>query len=243
MAHAAQRRFVELASLCLPTFFENTSVLEIGSLNLGQTVRDYFKGCNYIGLDVDKGEGVDIVCQGQNYAAPDGSYRHVISCEAMEHNPYWKETFANMIRLCEPGGLITMTCATTGRGEHGTTRSDPTSSPLSTGIGWDYYHNLTADDFRRTFQLKESFLFHHFWYNWYTFDLYFLGIRAGLPPSQTLAGDWNQTVETITKSLEESNRPFPIKLRKAGAMLGGDQLFIQSRKMHEKLNYLLNVTG
>jgi len=36
-----------------------------------------------------------------------------------------------------------MTCATTGRQEHGTRRTSPTDSPHTT----DFYRNLTDDDF------------------------------------------------------------------------------------------------
>src|SRR5690606_19424692 len=106
-------------------FFRGTRVLEVGSLDLNGSVRSNFSGCDYLGIDVAAGPGVDLVCQGQDYDAPDGSFDVVTSCEAMEHNPYWRETFANMLRLCRPGGLILMTCATTGRGEHGTTRKHP----------------------------------------------------------------------------------------------------------------------
>jgi SAM-dependent methyltransferase len=243
MAHAAQRHFVELASKSLPIFFSETTVLKVGSLNLGKSVRDFFENCHYVGLDVGKGEGVDVVCGGQEYDAPSGSFRHVISCEAMEHNPYWKETFANMVRLCQPGGLITMTCATTGRPEHGTSRCSPGSSPLSTGIGWEYYRNLTARDFRRAFDLKEQFSCHNFWYNWFTFDLYFLGIRTGNEITSDITYDWGQAIATISTSVSVSNQTKAMQIRQMAARLGGDGLFVISRSLQEKLNYLLNVTG
>jgi len=50
-----------------------------------------FSDCDYIGLDVAPGNGVDIVCEGQNYDAPDESFDVVISCEVMEHNPFWRK--------------------------------------------------------------------------------------------------------------------------------------------------------
>jgi len=243
MAHEAQRHFVELAARNLPSFFKDCTVLEVGSLNLGKSVRDFFENCNYTGLDVGEGDGVDVVCGGQDFNAPDGSFKHVITCNAMEHNPYWKETFANMIRLCQQGGLITMTCATIGCKEHGTISSCPTSSPLSIGIGWDYYRNLTSSDFTNSFNLDRYFSAYKFWHNWYTFDLYFLGLRNGKPDSSQVLDGWSQAVKVIGDSVEESNAPVPIKLRRIGAMLGGDEIFNKARRLHEKLNYLLNVTG
>ncbi len=79
-------------------------MLEIGSLDVNGTVRQHFEKCDYRGLDVAEGPGVDIVCQAQDYDAPIGSFDTVVCCEVMEHNPHWAETFANMLRLCQPGG-------------------------------------------------------------------------------------------------------------------------------------------
>jgi len=177
MAHAAQLEFVSRLKATFPDFFSNASVLDIGSLDINGSVRQFFQGGVYTGIDVAAGPGVDLVCQGQDFDAPDGSFDTVISCEAMEHNPFWKETFANMIRLCRPGGLVIATCATTGRMEHGTTRTTADASPLSVGIGWEYYRNLTASDFTRVLDLGASLEPFAFFSNWVARDLYFVGIR------------------------------------------------------------------
>jgi hypothetical protein len=124
----------------------------------------------------------------------------------MEHNPYWKETFANMVRLCRPGGLIPMTCATIGREEHGTSKCSPGSSPLSTGIRWEYYRNLTAEDFDDAFNLKSHFSCHDFWVNWFTFDLYFMGIRNGAEVSPEMLTGWNRAVQAIDNSVAIGNQ-------------------------------------
>jgi len=106
MAHQGQRDFVRLVSTELQSFFRDARVLEVGSLNINGSVRDFFSNCSYVGIDIAPGKDVDVVCQGQEYAAADGSFDQVISCEAMEHNPHWKETFDNMVRICRPGGLF-----------------------------------------------------------------------------------------------------------------------------------------
>lgn len=107
----------------------------------------------------------------------------------MEHNPFWKETFANMIRLCRPGGLILATCASIGRMEHGTTRTTADASPLSVGIGWEYYRNLTGADFAAAIDLAASLAPFAFFSNWVVRDLYFVGIRRGAaaPPNAARA--------------------------------------------------------
>ena len=175
MAHQEQFDFVNSVKQKFINNFINVKVLEVGSLNLNGTVRQSFEHCEYIGLDLGEGPGVDVVCEGQNYDAPDNHFDTVISCECFEHNPYWVETFNNMVRMTKSGGLVVMTCATTGRAEHGTTRSSPEASPLSVGKGWDYYKNLTQEDFENNINIFDNFSSHEF--SVVNQDLYFWGTK------------------------------------------------------------------
>jgi SAM-dependent methyltransferase len=177
MSHPSQLKFIELTKSLFPAMFANRKVLEIGSLDINGSVRGYFEGCDYTGLDIAPGPGVDIACEGQKYDAPSESFDVVISCEVMEHNPFWEDTFRNMIRMLKPGGLMIMSCATIGRKEHGTTRSEPGSSPLTIERGWEYYRNLTARDIVRKLDLS-AFSSRGFTTNWDAWDLYFLGVKA-----------------------------------------------------------------
>lgn len=179
MAHYTQQQFVRWTKEFFPEYFNRKRVLEIGSLDINGSVRSSFTDCDYIGLDVGEGPGVDVVCGGQEYDAPDASFDVVCSFEAMEHNPFWKETFSNMLRLVKPGGLILMTCATNGRPEHGTSRSKPDDSPLTANIGWDHYRNLSANDFRSQFAMQSLFTQHMFAHYYYSCDLLFFGFRSG----------------------------------------------------------------
>lgn len=179
MAHPEQLQFVRTVKNHLGGYFQGTRVLEVGSLDLNGSVRMFFEGCDYVGVDVAPGKGVDLVCQGQLLEFPTGHFDVVISCEAMEHNPYWVETTANMLRLCRPGGLVVMTCASQGRAEHGTSRTNPDDSPLTVKLRWDYYRNLSARDFQDTFPLNLWFGDWCFFQNWNSYDLLFVGIRAG----------------------------------------------------------------
>jgi SAM-dependent methyltransferase len=111
---------------------------------------------------------------------PSDSFDVTVSAECFEHNPLWRETFENMVRMTKPGGIVMMTCASRGRVEHGTTRSArPTYSPGTTAIGWDYYMNLTQKDFERAFKLSELFSIHHFYTMKSSHDLYFFGVKRG----------------------------------------------------------------
>jgi len=179
--HAEVMEFVEITRSLFPKMFVGKRVLEIGSQDINGGVRTLFSDCDYIGLDVAPGNGVDIVCEGQNYDAPDESFDVVISCEVMEHNPFWAETLTNMIRLLKPGGLMVMSCATVGRGEHGTARTCPAASPLTVEMGWDYYKNLTKWHITRKVDLSSLSAkgFVHYWGGENGGDLYFLAQKAG----------------------------------------------------------------
>lgn len=178
MAHKEQMHFIQKIKDQHPSFFIDKKVLEVGSLNINGTLRDFFNSCDYTGIDVGEGSGVDIVCSGENYDAPDESYDVVCSAECFEHNPSWLETFKNMIRLCKEDGFIFFTCATTGRAEHGTARTTPGCSPLTVEMGWDYYQNLTEKNFTDEINFDNYFSYYEFEVNNQSHDLYFFGIKC-----------------------------------------------------------------
>ena len=185
MAHADQFEFVRTVKQHLPAFFEGVSVLEIGSLDINGSVRSFFTAGSYTGIDVAAGPGVDEVCQGQVVSHPSGTFDVVISCECLEHNPFWVETVSNMFRMAKPGGLAIISCATTGRAEHGTTRTSDGDSPLSISIGWEYYRNISISEFRRTFGLDYWFDEFLLLANWHNCDLYFVGVKKPSPTGTT----------------------------------------------------------
>ena len=201
MAHSQQSEFISIVRKHLSEFFIGKRVLEIGSLDLGGTIRSNFTNCEYIGADVSKGPGVDIARQGQLLDFPTGHFDVTVSCECFEHNPWWVETFINMLRMTREGGLVVMTCATSCRAEHGTTRSLPNSSPLTVEMGWDYYRNLTERDIRRHIPLYNWFDDYVFISSSEHYDLYFVGrIKSGgnLPDAmkaqlQTRFSPWGTT--------------------------------------------------
>lgn len=175
MAHIQQLRYVGSLAKRYPDFFSNKSVLEIGSLDINGTIRTFFTDCNYIGLDVGQGKGVDIVCRGEEYDAPENSFDVTCSTECFEHTDKWAEIFSNMHRMTKQNGLIFFTCASVGRGEHGTTRTTPNDSPFT--YQTDYYRNLTEGDFSSIFRIEEMFNEWKFEFGQETCDLYFYGIK------------------------------------------------------------------
>lgn len=240
MSHPEQKQFMKLIAAEFPQFFSNCRVLEIGSLDINGSVRELFSDCDYIGLDVAEGKGVDVVCEGQKYDAPDASFDHVLSCEAMEHNPYWLETFNNMARLCRPGGLVIMTCATTGRAEHGTSRTRPGSSPLTVGMGWDYYRNLRSRDFTGQVDLAGLFSTHRFWSNWSSFDLYFCGIRKAPTADPDVERNWADLMRQIDAHINAANGRKICLYRSWAARMFGDKWFTMMRNAIRTLDYAHN---
>lgn len=175
MAHESQRNFIIQTKSKFPSSFDYVKVLEVGSGNINGTVRDFFTNAKtYIGLDLAPGNCVDIVCSGHLYDTTK-IFDISISTECFEHDPNWKATFLNMIRLTKPEGLVVFTCASYNRPEHGTKRTSPQDS-LSSDFS-DYYMNLGKKEFEEAFNMNELFTQYHFEEHESPSDLYFWGLK------------------------------------------------------------------
>jgi SAM-dependent methyltransferase len=168
--------FVATVRKHLPRFFSAVAVLEIGSYDVNGSVRKFFADTRkFVGVDLVAGPGVDIVASGHQVKL-DAPVDVAISTECFEHNPHYLATFANMVQAARPGGLVLFTCASTGRPEHGTSRTSPIDSPGTMHAGWDYYRNLDAGHFAE-FPLADNFAAWRFFQNPVSCDLYFFGLR------------------------------------------------------------------
>lgn len=179
MSHPEQLGYFAAVADTNRELITGARILEVGSYDVNGSVRSLFAGAaDYVGVDLEEGPGVDRVAYGHEVADPDGSFDVTISGECFEHDPHWRDTFTNMVRLTRPGGLVAFTCASRGRPEHGTRRTTRDDSPGTQAVGLDYYRNLVADDFN-DLPLGEWFGAWRFWYLPTSFDLYFAGMRAG----------------------------------------------------------------
>lgn len=170
MSHPTQIEFVKNVKEAYPDLFVNKKVLEVGSLNINGSIREFFSDCDYTGVDLAPGKDVDFVGRGEDLAFPDRSFDVVCSCECFEHNPEWARTFDNMARMAK--GLVFFSCATTGRPEHGTARTTPQDAPFC----GDYYQNLKASDFLSKCNI-DVFAGYRFLTNKSAQDLYFIGVK------------------------------------------------------------------
>jgi hypothetical protein len=139
MSHKQQQAFCASVKAMFPGKFSNARVLDVGSMDVNGGTRHLFSGGSYLGCDVHPGKAVDHV--GAAWTVP-GIFDVVISTECLEHDPTWRKTMWAMEERVAPGGLLIVTCAGPGRGEHGT-RRHPINGMVCTG---DYYGNLTPMD-------------------------------------------------------------------------------------------------
>lgn len=175
MSHPEQRLFFRIITEKILKSASIHNVLEIGSYDVNGETRNLFpKEINYTGVDLTNGPGVDIVAYGHEIDLPDGTFDLVLSAECFEHDSHWEKTLTNMIRLTKPGGYLVFSCASRGRPEHGTVRTDPEMSPGTQAVGSDYYQNIDINDLSRI-DLASDFLNPRSIFLPNSADLYFYG--------------------------------------------------------------------
>lgn len=163
--HTAQTKFVMRMKSLFSSYFKGRQVIEIGSADINGSVRWLFSGCFYMGVDICPGPGVDILWTcGFPFSVPAEVY---VSCECLEHDAEWSETVKAMVKGTKE--MLLITCATTGRPEHGTRRTSLEDSPC-TG---DYYMNITQDHLEPL--IRGKFYWYKFWIE--GTDLYFIGFK------------------------------------------------------------------
>ena len=182
MAHADQMRFFGMVADAFPGHFEGR-VLDVGALDVNGGPHNQISPSEYVGVDLAEGPNITLVARGEDLQFPTGHFDVAMSSECFEHNPAWQSTLHNMIRMTRPSGLIVFSCATTGRPEHGTSRSDGGfGAPLAVELGQEYYRNVSAGVVRRV--VDDGKLAGYFTVvNDRIFDLYFVGIKGDGRPA------------------------------------------------------------
>lgn len=103
---------------------ENKRILEVGSLNVNGSLRpliEHYNPKEYIGVDIAKGQGVDIVCDvtGLSEKFLPESFDVVISTELLEHVRDWRMAITNIKGVCKQEGVILITTRSRGFVYHG----------------------------------------------------------------------------------------------------------------------------
>jgi len=189
--HPAAETFFQSVKSTLPQFFENVSVLDFGSYDVNGSLRPLFTSSKYIGVDLIPGPGVTLVGDCSEISFKE-FFDVGLSSECFEHNPQWLGSFQNLTRHTKPTGLVLFSCAATNRPKHGTKETNPSDSPGTQAVGWNYYRNLCFEDFC-FLAGDEEFSSYRLYENPIACDLYFVGMRK----------DFEAVVEEREKILAE----------------------------------------
>lgn len=164
--HQDQIDFCHRLSVRFPDWFVDRSVLDCGSQDINGNNRFLFSGGSYLGIDLFPGPNVDVVSKIHEFQHE--PFDTVISTECLEHDKYIDLSLQRMIDLVKQYGAMILTCATTGRPEHGTEENFPDSSPGTL----DYYRNVEpgkiVDFFSKSFKCWSVEIYHHDLYAWGT---------------------------------------------------------------------------
>jgi SAM-dependent methyltransferase len=107
-----------LKDLAVAYEFKNKKVLDIGSLNVNGTCRDYFTDCDYTGVDQKAGRGVDIVAVATDTKFEPETFDIVISFNCYEHDFDWKNNVNHNLQWLKKGGYFIAEFGSTGNAPH-----------------------------------------------------------------------------------------------------------------------------
>ena len=89
-------------------------IIEVGSYDVNGSLRPIIEAWNpadYVGVDIQKGPGVDVVCRAEDLVETFGkeSFDIVISTELLEHVRDWRKVISDIKNVCRPNGIILIT--------------------------------------------------------------------------------------------------------------------------------------
>jgi hypothetical protein len=116
-------------------------VVEIGSRDVNGGVRDLLpEGCDYTGLDISDGPGVDVVADAATWK-PARKPDLVLCLEVLEHTPEWQAIVTNAASWLSKRGRLVITAACDPRAPHSAVDGGPIR-------GGEHYGNIDADELR-----------------------------------------------------------------------------------------------
>jgi SAM-dependent methyltransferase len=199
--HIEARDFTLFVKSIFPEYFSNVVILDVGSGDINGNNQCLFENSIYYGNDVVSAPNVTIVSKTKDLLLEDNFFDIIISTECFEHDPEFNQSLDKIYKMLKPDGLFCFTCASSGRPEHGTRRTSMTESygtiaNLEDMV--DYYKNITERDLHSALNINELFSSWDTYYNSYSKDLYFIGIKNGNKPNINLTKYKMSFVENTT---------------------------------------------
>jgi len=99
-------------------------IIEVGSYDVNGSLRPIIESWGepgeYVGIDIEKGQGVDFICSAEKIVEKFGkeSFDVVISTELLEHVRDWRKVITNIKNVCKSNGLVLITTRSYGFGYH-----------------------------------------------------------------------------------------------------------------------------
>lgn len=178
--HVQAKNFTLYVKSIFPEYFVNKNVLDVGSGDINGNNRFLFEECTYSGNDLMEAPNVTIISTTAALPFPDQSFDTIVSTECFEHDCEYEKSFKKIVSMLKDGGLFFFTCASTDRPEHGTKRTTPNDSYGTIKENpefMNYYKNIELKDLEECISLDDIFVDYAAYYNKYTKDLYFWGLK------------------------------------------------------------------
>jgi len=121
--HHSVSAFLE-HSFSTKSYLDRKEVLEVGSRHYTGSPRvlvERYNPASYIGVDIARGPGVDVVCDATRLTNQFGlaTFDVVIATEVLEHIEDWRGAISNIKHVLKPDGIIIATTRSKGFPLHG----------------------------------------------------------------------------------------------------------------------------
>ena len=89
-----------------PDSFNGVKVLDLGSLDVNGSCKQYFNNCKYVGVDLEDGKNVDIVSKNTETKFRKNQFDTLISFNCFEHDFDWKDSIVHNMKWLKSGGMF-----------------------------------------------------------------------------------------------------------------------------------------
>ena len=113
MHQSAINSFIDFQKNYLDPSSQKIKIVEVGSKSVNSHIKNLLnKNTDYIGLDIEAGDNVDLVLKDPyKFPIEDSSVDVVISISVFEHSEFFWLTYLEILRILKPTGLFFFKCS------------------------------------------------------------------------------------------------------------------------------------